>query len=142
MWEDEMYFEDDESAMAAYEEAIQASKDGDYGGGAMSDDDDFEPASSSRRGKAKSQRSTVPKSKTASGMKKPRKPRVASGMQSSSPAPVPPVHPGMNGIESDDVDIDGEAERVTASANITAIPTPDIGTLKVSSSAVGSPSLD
>ncbi|KAJ1848223.1 hypothetical protein LPJ70_001134 [Coemansia sp. RSA 2708] len=142
MWEDEMYFEDDESAMAAYEEAIQASKDGDYGGGAMSDDDDFEPASSSRRGKAKSQRSTVPKSKTASGMKKPRKPRVASGMQSSSPAPVPPVHPGMNGMESDDVDIDGEAERVTASANVTAIPTPDIGTLKVSSSAVGSPSLD
>ncbi|KAJ2150040.1 hypothetical protein GGH16_006507, partial [Coemansia sp. RSA 560] len=66
MWEDEVFYEDDEAAMAAYEEAIKKSKDGDYSADAMDDSDndvDFEPVTSSRRGKAKPQRAAASRSK-------------------------------------------------------------------------------
>ncbi|KAJ2451999.1 hypothetical protein EV183_003240 [Coemansia sp. RSA 2336] len=122
MWEDELYFEDDDAAMAAYEEAIRESKDSNYSGGAT-DDDDFEPDASSRR-RPKAQGTTRGK-KTA---RKPRKARVAGRVQSSSPAPK--AHKDA-GSETDPADRD----------NTSAIPTPDIGALRVASS-VGSPSID
>ncbi|KAJ2847167.1 hypothetical protein IWW36_003995 [Coemansia brasiliensis] len=133
MWEDELYFEDDDAAMAAYEEAIRESKDGNYSGDAMDDDDeDFEPDSFSRRGKSKSQGSSKGKKTT----RKPRKPRVAGRVHSSSPAPVPKAQ----NAKKDDV---GSSEADIADRDSTsAIPTPDIGALRVASSVGGSPSID
>ncbi|KAJ2645640.1 hypothetical protein IWW40_005930 [Coemansia sp. RSA 1250] len=118
---DELYFEDDDAAMAAYEEAIRESMDGSYSGGAT-DDDDFEPDAFSRH-KPKAQRTTRGKK----AARRPRKTRAAGRVHSSSPAPVPKP-------QKDD---GGEAN----TANASAIPTPDIGALRVASS-VGSPSID
>ncbi|KAJ2133255.1 hypothetical protein IW139_001508 [Coemansia sp. RSA 353] len=147
MWEDEVFYEDDEAAMAAYEEAIKKSKDGDYSADAMDDSDndvDFEPVTSSRRGKAKPQRAAASRSKKTSTAAKPRKPRVGGKIQSSSPAPAPalPVIEPFTGSESGDKDTEDDSKQTYLASNVSAIPTPDIGTLKVSSSVGGSPSLE
>ncbi|KAJ2778437.1 hypothetical protein H4R18_004597 [Coemansia javaensis] len=112
MWQDEPCFEDDDAAMAAYEEAV-----GGRGKGCDSDDsdDDFEPAT--RKARSAAQRPPAPRGRRPAGGA--RKPRAA-------PAPAPAPAP---------------SDAVSDSAQ-SAIPTPDIGQLQVSSSLGGSPRIN
>ncbi|KAJ2449021.1 hypothetical protein GGF42_004908 [Coemansia sp. RSA 2424] len=148
MWEDEVYFDDDEAAMEAYRAAVKG------GGDASDDDDDFQPeaqkpaAPSARSAASKARRPPAqPKGKqTASSRQrvaaaKPRKPRVTAiaSSRSSSPTPSSLAAPVAKAAEDDDetIDIDGDGD---SSSSLSAIPAPDIGKLKVSSgSTSGSP---
>ncbi|KAJ2767158.1 hypothetical protein IWQ56_003435, partial [Coemansia nantahalensis] len=119
MWEDEVYYDDDDAAMAAYEAAVgqSAASDG-------SDDGDFEPAPSGRGGgRSKPVRPPAARARKPAGA---RKPRVAArARQSPSAAAM------SSGVESQS---DSGARDQPS-----ALPTPDIGQLAVSSSVGGSP---
>ncbi|KAJ2820933.1 hypothetical protein IWW50_004858 [Coemansia erecta] len=157
MWQDEVFYEDDESAMAAYEAAIKASKDdGDCHAKPMDtdnnsddddDDDDFEPVLPARRGKAKSQRKVSTTSRGKQRAVKPRKPSRVAGRQLLQPsnALVCSAHEeGVEGSGCSDIDIGGGEAQSRGSVEPSAIPTPDIGALHVYSSDAGndSPSLE
>ncbi|KAJ2378247.1 hypothetical protein IW150_000917 [Coemansia sp. RSA 2607] len=137
MWEDEIYFDDDEAAMEAYRAAVGSPANG-------SDDDsdnDFMPEKPSQRGaggnsskNTKSRNGLPPKSKaigssTRKAASKPRKPRAQSSMRSSSPAISAPPLP----IDSS-MDEDGDVE-IDIDDSVSAIPTPDIEALRVSTAS-------
>ncbi|KAJ2798821.1 hypothetical protein H4R20_004679 [Coemansia guatemalensis] len=145
MWQDEIYFEDDDAAMAAYHEAVKASGNDDDDDG----DDDFAPEPpKSHRGRTKSQRASASKQKkkTDSARRaatKPRKSRIATGLVSSSLEPALPSSSGedQSNIADEDIDIEGIGDGVgPRDSSASAVPTPDIGQLKVCSSVGGSPS--
>ncbi|KAJ1846565.1 hypothetical protein LPJ57_008992, partial [Coemansia sp. RSA 486] len=139
MWGDEIYFEDDEAAMAAYRAAV--GETGSASNNEDDDDNDFIPSKPSRRGVgSKSRRELPPKSKkisssstTRKALTKPRKPRVSAASRSSSPAPVAAVLKTADNTDEDgDVEIDIDD---TNESNLTAMPTPDIGKLSVSAAS-------
>ncbi|KAJ1722829.1 hypothetical protein LPJ53_002798 [Coemansia erecta] len=130
MWEDEIYFDDDEAAMEAYRAAVGGQADGSDDGS----DNDFMPDKPSQRGgggSTKSRSGLPPKSKAIGSSvrkaaSKPRKPRTQSSMRSSSPAiPAPPLPIDSSMDEDGDVEIDIDD-------STSAIPTPDIEALRVS----------
>ncbi|KAJ2239780.1 hypothetical protein GGI13_007897 [Coemansia sp. RSA 455] len=144
MWEDEIYFDDDEAAMEAYRAAVK-------GGGNASDgndnddDDDFQPeaptpaALNARSAASKARRApTGSRGKQGAGgsrqrlaATKPRKPR-ATLASSRSPSPASSLATPITkqtDDEDEDIDIDGDEDN---SSSLSAIPAPDIGALKVS----------
>ncbi|KAJ2020333.1 hypothetical protein GGI01_001183 [Coemansia sp. RSA 376] len=144
MWEDEIYFDDDEAAMEAYRAAVK-------GGGNVSDgndnddDDDFQPeaptpaALNARSAASKARRApTGSKGKQVAGgsrqrlaATKPRKPR-ATLASSRSPSPASSLATPIakqTDDEDEAIDIDGDDDN---SRSLSAIPAPDIGALKVS----------
>ncbi|KAJ1813812.1 hypothetical protein LPJ56_001699 [Coemansia sp. RSA 2599] len=138
MWSDEIYFEDDEAAMAAYRAAVgdEANPSNQNGSDDDDNDNDFVPDKPSRRGaKPKSRRELPPKSKKISSaprkaLAKPRKPRASVASQSSSPAPTSAALKTEGNTDEDgdiEIDIDDSNE-----GSLTAMPTPDIGKLSVS----------
>ncbi|KAJ2078503.1 hypothetical protein H4R24_004422 [Coemansia sp. RSA 988] len=140
MWQDEIYFEDDDAAMAAYQEAVRAS-------GSDDDDDDFAPEPpKSQRGRSKSQRVAASKKKTDSARRtatNPYKPRIAARSMSSKLENTMPSSSGedQSNIADEDIDIESVGDGVGPRDNCaSAVPTPDIGQLKVCSSVGGSPS--
>ncbi|KAJ2484299.1 hypothetical protein EV174_002544 [Coemansia sp. RSA 2320] len=149
MWEDEVYFDDDEAAMEAYRAAVNGADEASDRNN-NDDDDDFQPeaaaainarsaASKSRRALASSRGKQTAGSQQRVAATKPRKPRAAiASSRSSSPAPVPLAASAAKQTESSDtlIDIDGEHD------GLAAMPEPDIGQLKVSSSTAGSPRMD
>ncbi|PIA17424.1 MT-A70-domain-containing protein [Coemansia reversa NRRL 1564] len=140
MWQDEIYYEDDDAAMAAYHEATRASSNDD-------DDDDFAPEPpTGHRGRTKSQRVSVSKKKTESARRattNSHKPRIADRFMSSKLDTTLPSSSGedQSNIGDEDIDIEslGDSMGVRDSC-ASAVPTPDIGQLKVCSSVGGSPS--
>ncbi|KAJ2756407.1 hypothetical protein H4R27_000624 [Coemansia aciculifera] len=149
MWEDEIYFDDDEAAMEAYRAAIK-------GGGNASDgndnddDDDFQPeaptpaALNARSAASKARRApAVSKGKQAAGgsrqrlaVTKPRKPRVTIATSSRSPSPASSLATPIakqTDDEDETIDIDGDGDNISS---LSAIPAPDIGALKVSDTQV------
>ncbi|KAJ1824633.1 hypothetical protein GGH91_001484 [Coemansia sp. RSA 2671] len=134
MWEDETFFDDDEAAMEAYRAAINDSGD------ASDDDDDFQPerpkpgtanarsaASKPRRAPAQSKgKSVAGGSRQRIAATKPRKPRATAITSSRSPSPASSM---AKHADSEDEPIDIEGDN---SSSLSAIPAPDIGTLKVS----------
>ncbi|KAJ1784852.1 hypothetical protein LPJ59_006268 [Coemansia sp. RSA 2399] len=142
MWNDEMQFDDDEAAMEAYRQAVEE----DDGVHTSDDDDDFQPASSSRRkAGSKPRKPSAPKPKKTA-----RKRNPSTGQSGSRPAPLSAgaIDSSTLSNENSDqnVDIDGEADEILAikesldrGSSVGAMPTPDIGELKVTSSIGGSP---
>ncbi|KAJ2551560.1 hypothetical protein EV175_003645 [Coemansia sp. RSA 1933] len=123
MWNDEMYYDDDEAAMEAYRQAVENDSDND-------DDDDFQPDFSSHR---KAAGSSKPRKQSAS---KPKKTARKHSPSSGESKPKSKVHPQDE--NDDDVVIDDE-EVPVAKGKSSAMPTPDIGQLQVASSIGGSP---
>ncbi|KAJ1889027.1 hypothetical protein LPJ81_006208 [Coemansia sp. IMI 209127] len=142
MWNDEMQFDDDEAAMEAYRQAVEE----DDGVHTSDDDDDFQPASSTRRkAGSKPRKPSAPKPKKTA-----RKRNPSTGQSGSRPAPLSAgaIDSSTLSNENSDqnVDIDGEADEILAikesldrGSSVGAMPTPDIGELKVTSSIGGSP---
>ncbi|KAJ2890758.1 hypothetical protein IWW38_003957, partial [Coemansia aciculifera] len=150
MWEDEVYFDDDEAAMEAYKAAVK----GDGNASDDDDDDDFQPekptsaALNARSAAGKSRRPpALSKGKQAAGSRqrvaatKPRKPRASAIASSRSSSPGPSSLPVLvadqakDDNDDDAIDIDGDS-----SGGLSALPAPDIGKLKMSSgSTSGSP---
>ncbi|KAJ1888209.1 hypothetical protein LPJ66_008689 [Kickxella alabastrina] len=137
MWDDEIYFDDDEAAMEAYKAMVAGT-----GNGSDDDnDDDFQPDRQVRRDvPPKSRRDLPPKSakvssnsarKSASSMRKPRAPVIS---RSSSPAPLQSVAVTRAiAIDDEDMVIDIENDDVVVVS--AAMLTPDISNLNVSSTA-------
>ncbi|KAJ1729031.1 hypothetical protein LPJ61_003723 [Coemansia biformis] len=125
MWEDEIYYEDEDAAMAAYEAAVGRSAAGDA---SSESSDDFEPAPSGRHGRPK-----PPQARAAAGSRRaaaqPRKPRAAPKARRK---PSPASRLASSGVESQ-----SDAGNGSAHGRSSAIPTPDIGQLNVSSSGGG-----
>ncbi|KAJ2402588.1 hypothetical protein GGI23_000605 [Coemansia sp. RSA 2559] len=141
MWNDEMQFDDDEAAMEAYRQAVE-----EEGVHTSDDDDDFQPVSASRRkAGSKPRKPSAPKSKKTTRKRNP-------STSQSGPRPVPRLAVAIdssalsNENSDQNVDIDGEVDEILAikeslecSSSVGAMPTPDIGELKVTSSISGSP---
>ncbi|KAJ2743480.1 hypothetical protein GGI20_003703 [Coemansia sp. BCRC 34301] len=139
MWEDEVYFDDDEAAMDAYRAAVKGS------GNDSDDDDDFQPeaprpaglnarsaASKARRAPtlSKGKQATASRQRIAATMTKPRKPRTTAIASSRSSSPAPAAKPGEGEGEDEDIDIDGDGD---SGSSLSAIPAPDMARLNVSS---------
>ncbi|KAJ1647048.1 hypothetical protein J3B02_001030 [Coemansia erecta] len=151
MWSDEVYFEDDEAAMAAYRAAVDEAGSASNNNNSNDDDDDendddsdndFIPEKPSRRSaKTKSRRELPPKSKKISSvprkasLTKPRKPRATAVSRSSSPAPIAAALKTADNTDEDgDIDVDIDIEGLNDSS-LTAMPTPDIGKLSMSAAS-------
>ncbi|KAJ2725793.1 hypothetical protein GGI07_001000 [Coemansia sp. Benny D115] len=127
MWNDEIYFEDDESAMEAYRAAVASGSD--------DNDDDFVPEKPGRAGATSKPRQALPPrstkiSTTRKSQQKPRKPRVVAPLGSSSPAPPSIIPKSADNSMDEDGDINIDID--DSNTESAAMPTPDIGVLKVS----------
>ncbi|KAI7833814.1 MT-A70-domain-containing protein [Kickxella alabastrina] len=126
MWDDEIYFDDDEAAMEAYKAMVVGT-----GNGSDDDnDDDFQPDREIRRDvPPKSRRDLPPKSaKVSSNTRAP----IIS--RSSSPAPLHSAAVTRAiAIDDEDMVIDIENDDVVVVS--AAMPTPDISNLNVSLTA-------
>ncbi|KAJ2826210.1 hypothetical protein FBU31_003505, partial [Coemansia sp. 'formosensis'] len=141
MWEDEIYFDDDEAVMEAYRAAVKGSGNASDGND-NDDDDDFQPeapkpatlnarsaASKARRVPASSKgKQTAGGSRQRLAAPKPRKPRATAITSSRSPSPASSMVKQADD-EDETIDIDGDGDN---SGILSAIPDPDIGTLNVS----------
>ncbi|KAJ2086062.1 hypothetical protein GGI09_006758 [Coemansia sp. S100] len=151
MWEDEIYFDDDEAAMEAYRAAVKGGGNASDGNDNDDDDDDFQPeaptpaALNARSAASKARRApTGSKGKQGAGgsrqrlaATKPRKPR-ATLASSRSPSPASSLATPIakqTDDEDEAIDIDGDDDN---SRSLSAIPAPDIGALKVSDAHLSS----